>query len=112
MSKTTNLADTLNELDAALVDFQSKLQKFTSVNPSLDLLTSSHPAEHVARTHLTLSFALNSLYFSCLRLSQTDKPAEVKAHPVHSQLKIIREHYVKLDNVVNRRGGPNKVGGN
>jgi hypothetical protein len=66
----------------------------------------------VARTHLTLSFALNSLYFSCLRLSQTDKPAEVKAHPVHSQLKIIREHYVKLDNVVNRRGGPNKAEGN
>jgi hypothetical protein len=27
----------------------------------------------------------------------------VKQHPVHAQLKIVREHYVKLDNVINNR---------
>lgn len=36
-------------------------------------------------------------------MTQTDKPAEVKAHPVHSQLKLVRDHYVKVDNVLNRR---------
>lgn len=27
----------------------------------------------------------------------------MKAHPVHAQIKYVRDHYLKLDNVVNRR---------
>jgi hypothetical protein len=38
-----------------------------------------------------------------MRMSKTDNPSEVKSHPVHSQIKIVRDHYVKLDNVMNRR---------
>jgi hypothetical protein len=34
----------------------------------------------------------------------------VKTHPVHSQLKIVREHYLKLDHVVNNRKINSKEG--
>jgi hypothetical protein len=38
-----------------------------------------------------------------MRMSKTDNPSDVKSHPVHGQIKIVRDHYVKLDNVMNRR---------
>lgn len=94
-----SLSSTLDELDLALADFQAKFSKFTESTPSLSTL----PAEQSARTHLTLAFSVNSLFYSTLRLAQTDRPADVKQHPVHAQLKIVREHYVKLDNVINNR---------
>ena len=94
-----SLTSTLDELDLALSEFNSKFTKFTESTPSLSTL----PAEQSARTHLTLAFSVNSLFYSTLRLAQTDRPADVKQHPVHAQLKIVREHYVKLDNVINNR---------
>ena len=50
-----------------------------------------------------MAFALNSLYYATLRIAGTSTPGEVKSHPVHSQIKIVRDHYVKLDRVANNR---------
>jgi len=36
-------------------------------------------------------------------MAKSDQPAEVKSHPVHAQIKIVKDHYLKHDNVVNNR---------
>jgi hypothetical protein len=74
-------------------------------HPNFEILANSNTLSRIdnAKTNLTFAFALNSLFYGAMRMTQTDKPAEVKAHPVHSQLKLVRDHYVKVDNVLNRR---------
>lgn len=66
------------------------------------LATSASHADN-AKTNLAFAFALNSLFYSTLRMARTEQPADVKSHPVHAQIKIVKDHYLKHDNVVNRR---------
>ncbi|TNV79978.1 hypothetical protein FGO68_gene2977 [Halteria grandinella] len=103
--KPLSLDETLSQIDDCLTDFHTRFSTFTTKYPNFEILgnSSAYPKEQNARTNLGLAYALNSLYYSTLRLAQTDHPTEVKQHPVHAQIKIVRDHYVKLDNAVKRR---------
>ena len=99
------LSDTLSGIDACLTELHTKISSLQDKHPNYELFvnSSNFPRDANAKTNLTLAFALNSLYFSTLRMTHTSRPQEVKQHPVHAQIKIVRDHYVKFDNVVNRR---------
>jgi len=99
------LSDTLSAIDACLTELHTKVSSLQEKHPNYELFanSSNFPRDANAKTNLTLAFALNSLYFSTLRMTHTSRPQEVKQHPVHAQIKIVRDHYVKFDNVVNRR---------
>ena len=99
------LSDTLSAIDACLTDLHTKISTLQDKHPNYELFanSSNFPRDANAKTNLTLAFALNSLYFSTLRMTHTSRPQEVKQHPVHAQIKIVRDHYVKYENVVNRR---------
>ena len=105
MAAATKLDQTLSKLDEAISDFSEKFSQFQAKHPIYDIVANSQAMtrEENVRTNLTFAFALNSLFYSTLRMTQTDMPAEVKTHPVHSQIKIVRDHYVKLDNVLKRK---------
>lgn len=99
------LSDTLSAIDTCLTELHTKISSLQEKHPNYELFanSSNFPRDANAKTNLTLAFALNSLYFSTLRMTHTNRPQEVKQHPVHAQIKIVRDHYVKFDNVVNRR---------
>ena len=99
------LNETLSAIDACLTELHTKISSLQEKHPNYELFanSSNFPRDANAKTNLTLAFALNSLYFSTLRMNHTNRPQEVKQHPVHAQIKIVRDHYVKFDNVVNRR---------
>jgi hypothetical protein len=99
------LSDTLSAIDACLTELHTKISTLQDKHPNYELFanSSNFPRDANAKTNLTLAFALNSLYFSTLRMTHTSRPQEVKQHPVHAQIKIVRDHYVKYENVVNRR---------
>jgi hypothetical protein len=99
------LSENLAAIDTCLAELQTKIASFQEKHPNYELLanSSNFSRESNAKTNLTLAFALNSLFYSTLRMTQTNRPQEVKAHPVHAQIKIVRDHYVKLDQTVNRR---------
>lgn len=100
------LSDTLSAIDTCLTELHTKISTLQEKHPNYELFanSSNFPRDANAKTNLTLAFALNSLYFSTLRMTHTNRPQEVKQHPVHAQIKIVRDHYVKFDHVVvNRR---------
>jgi mRNA-degrading endonuclease YafQ of YafQ-DinJ toxin-antitoxin module len=99
------LSDTLSAIDTCLTELHTKISSLQEKHPNYELFanSSNFPRDANAKTNLTLAFALNSLYFSTLRMTHTDRPQEVKQHPVHAQIKIVRDHYVKFDHVVVKR---------
>ena len=103
---STTLSQTLDSLDLCLADLSATLSSLTTTHPNFDLFANSSNStrESNAKTNLTLAFALNSLFYSTLRLAQTERAADIKAHPVHAQIKIVRDHYVKVDSVFNSSG--------
>lgn len=95
----------MNQIDSCLAKFQLQFTELQAKHPNYDILANSGNFSNKdnAKTNLTFAFALNSLFYSTLRMTQTDHPAEVKTHPVHSQIKIVRDHFVKLDNATHNR---------
>jgi hypothetical protein len=68
------LNDNLAAIDACIADLQSKIASFQEKHPNYELLanSSNFSRESNAKTNLTLAFALNSVFYSTLRMNRRD----------------------------------------
>ncbi len=96
--------ETLQQIDECLAEIKSKLNTLYEDDTPSTFPLNNGAANHEdnARKNLHFAFMLTSLFYSTLRMN-SDSLADVKAHPVHKQINIIKEHYVKVDRVVSKR---------